>query len=233
MENKKMVQTEAVGTVSETRINSFMAQVYLLMSVGMIITALVASWVTNSLSLQYALISRPMLSFGLFILQILIVVALSAAVMRLSPVVAALLFLLYAALTGLVISSIFLVYSEEQIASVFWVSAGMFLLMSMVGLITKRDLSGAGGILLMLLLGWIVAWFFSFLFNLSEVNWALTFIGIALFAGLTAWDTQRLKEMGQQLDEHPAKGGMAVLGALTLYLDFINLFLLMLRASRR
>ena len=228
-----MVQTEAVGTVSETRINSFMAQVYLLMSVGMIITALVATWVTNSLSLQYALISRPMLSFGLFILQILIVVALSAAVMRLSPVVAALLFLLYAALTGLVISSIFLVYSEEQIASVFWVSAGMFLLMSMVGLITKRDLSGAGGILLMLLLGWIVAWFFSFLFNLSEVNWALTFIGIALFAGLTAWDTQRLKEMGQQLDEHPAKGGMAVLGALTLYLDFINLFLLMLRASRR
>jgi len=228
-----MVQTEAVGTVSETRINSFMAQVYLLMSVGMVVTALVATWVTNSLSLQYALISRPMLSFGLFILQILIVVALSAAVMRLSPVVAALLFLLYAALTGLVISSIFLVYSEEQIASVFWVSAGMFLLMSLVGLITKRDLSGAGGILLMLLLGWIVAWFFSFLFNLSEVNWALTFIGIALFAGLTAWDTQRLKEMGQQIDEHPAKGGMAVLGALTLYLDFINLFLLMLRASRR
>ena len=166
------------------------------MSVGMVVTALVATWVTNSLSLQYALISRPMLSFGLFILQILIVVALSAAVMRLSPVVAALLFLLYAALTGLVISSIFLVYSEEQIASVFWVSAGMFLLMSLVGLITKSDLSGAGGILLMLLLGWIVAWFFSFLFNLSEVNWALTFIGIALFAGLTAWDTQRLKEMG-------------------------------------
>lgn len=228
-----MAQAGTVSTVSESRINIFMGQVYLLMSVGMIVTALVATWVTNSLNLQYALISSPMLSFGLFILQVIIVVALSAAVMRLSPAVAALLFLVYAALTGLVISSIFLVYSEEQIASVFWVSAGMFLLMSLVGLITKRDLSGAGGILLMLLLGWIVAWFFSFLFNLSEVNWALTFIGIALFAGLTAWDTQRLKEMGQQLDDHPAKGGMAVLGALTLYLDFINLFLLMLRASRR
>jgi FtsH-binding integral membrane protein len=210
-----------------------MGQVYFLMSVGMVITALVASWVTNSLRLQFALISSPMLSFALFILQIIIVVALSAAVMRLSPGVAALLFLLYAALTGLVISSIFLVYSEEQIASVFWVSAGMFLLMSLVGLITKRDLSGAGGILLMLLLGWIVAWFFSFLFNLSNVNWALTFIGIALFAGLTAWDTQRLKQIGQQMDTHQAKGGLAVLGALTLYLDFINLFLLMLRASRR
>jgi len=228
-----MTQAGAVSTVSETRINTFMAQVYLLMSVGMIVTALVATWVTNSLNLQYALISSPMLSFGLFILQIIIVVALSAAVMRLSPGVAALLFLLYAALTGLVISSIFLVYSEGQIASVFWVSAGMFLLMSLVGLLTKRDLSGAGGILLMLLLGWIVAWFFSFLFNLSNVNWALTFIGIALFAGLTAWDTQRLKQMSQQLDSHPAKGGVAVLGALTLYLDFINLFLLMLRASRR
>ena len=228
-----MAQTNSVSTVSESRINTFMGQVYLLMSVGMVVTALVATWVTNSLNLQFVLISSPMLSFGLFILQIVIVVALSAAVMRLSPGVAALLFLLYAALTGLVISSIFLVYSEGQIASVFWVSAGMFLLMSLVGLITKRDLSGAGGILLMLLLGWIVAWFFSFLFNLSEVNWALTFIGIALFAGLTAWDTQRLKQIGQQMDDHPAKGGMAVLGALTLYLDFINLFLLMLRASRR
>jgi FtsH-binding integral membrane protein len=210
-----------------------MAQVYLLMSAGMVITALVATWVSNNLALQFRLISSPMLSFGLFIIQVIIVVALSAAVMRLSPGVAALLFLLYAALTGLVLSSIFLVYTEEQIASVFWVSAGMFLLMSLVGFLLKRDLSGAGGILLMLLLGWVVAWFFSFLFNLSNVNWALTFIGIALFAGLTAWDTQRLKQIGQQLDSHPAKGGLAVLGALTLYLDFINLFLLMLRASRR
>lgn len=228
-----MTQAGTLSTVSETRINTFMAQVYLLMSVGMIVTTLVATWVTNSLRLQYALLSSPMLSFGLFIFQIIIVVALSAAVMRLSPGVAALLFLLYAALTGLVISTIFLIYSEEQIASVFWVSAGMFLLMSLVGLLTKRDLSAAGGILLMLLMGWIVAWFFSFLFNLSDVNWALTFIGIALFAGLTAWDTQRLKQMGGQLESHPAKGGLAVLGALTLYLDFINLFLLMLRASRR
>ena len=182
-----MAQAGTVSTVSETRINTFMAQVYLLMSVGMIVTALVATWVTGNLALQYTLLSSPMLAFGLFILQIIIVVALSAAVMRLSPGAAALLFLLYAALTGLVISSIFLVYSQQQIASVFWVSAGMFLMMSLVGLFTKRDLSGAGGILLMLLLGWIVAWFFSALFNLSNVNWALTFVGIALFAGLTAW----------------------------------------------
>lgn len=114
-----MTQAGTLSTVSETRINTFMAQVYLLMSVGMIVTALVATWVTNSLRLQYALLSSPMLSFGLYIFQIIIVVALGAAVMRLSPGVAALLFLLYAALTGLVISTIFLIYSEEQIASVF------------------------------------------------------------------------------------------------------------------
>lgn len=228
-----MAQAGTVRTISETRINTFMAQVYLLMAVGMVVTALVATWVTNSLRLQYALFSSPLLAFGLFILQIIIVVALSAAVMRLSPAVAAILFLFYAALTGLTISSIFLVYTENQVASVFWVTAGMFLLMSLVGLTLKRDLSGAGGILLMLLLGWIVAYFFSALFNLSNINWALTFVGIALFAGLTAWDTQKLKQMGQQLEHHPAKGGLAVLGALTLYLDFINLFLLLLRASNR
>jgi FtsH-binding integral membrane protein len=86
---------------------------------------------------------------------------------------------------------------------------------------------------LLMSVGMIVAFFFSALFYLSNVNWALTIVGIALLAGPTAWDTQRLKQMGQQLDNHPTKGGLAVLGALTLYLDLINLFLLMLRASRR
>ncbi|NKQ35731.1 MAG: Bax inhibitor-1/YccA family protein [Chloroflexi bacterium] len=194
---------------------------------------MVATWVSTNLRFQYRLFTHPGLLFGLFILQIIIVVALSASVMRLSTGVAALLFLLYSALTGLTFSSLFIVYTDEQIASVFWVAAGMFLLMSLVGLLLKRDMSGAGGIILMLLLGWIVAWFFSILFNLSEINWLLTFIGIALFAGLTAWDTQRLKKMGQQLDDHPARGGLIVMGALSLYLDFINLFLLLLRASSR
>ena len=104
-----MAQAGTISPVSETRINTFMAQVYLLMSVGMVVTALVATWVTTNAALQFKLLTSPMLAFGLFILQIIIVVALSAAVMRLSPVVAALLFLFYAALTGLTISSIFLV----------------------------------------------------------------------------------------------------------------------------
>jgi hypothetical protein len=85
----------------------------------------------------------------------------------------------------------------------------------------------------MLLLGWIVAWFFSFLFPISNFNWALNFVGIILFVGLTAYDTNRLKQMGHQLDDHPARSGLVILGALTLYLDFINLFLLLLRARSR
>ena len=103
----------------------------------------------------------------------------------------------------------------------------------MAGLLLKRDSSTAGNILFMLLLGWIISWFISWFFPYSAFNWALTSIGIALFVGLTAYDTQRLRQMGSQLDNNPAAGGLAVLGALTLYLNFINLFLLILRARNR
>jgi FtsH-binding integral membrane protein len=220
-------------TVSETRINSFLAQVYLVMSFGLVVTGLVASWTSNNLALMLNLTLRPGFAFGLFIVQIIIVVALSAAVMRLAPAVAALLFFIYSGLTGLTLSSIFLVYTQEQIAQVFWLTAGTFFVTSLFGLLFKRDLSSAGNVLFMLLVGWMIAWIFSWLFPFSNFNWALTYIGIALFVGLTAYDTQRLKQIGAQLDSHPARGGLVVVGALALYLDFINLFLLMLRASRR
>ncbi len=227
--------TEAIvtGTVSEARVNRFLAQVYLIMSVGLVVTAVVSTWVSTSLKFQFRLFTSPTLGFGLFILQIIVVVALSASVMRLSPGVAFLLFLFYAALVGVTISSIFLIYGQEQVYTVFWVTAGTFLVTSLVGLLIKKDMSGFGHFLFMLLLGWIVAYFFSYLFRMPNINWGLTFVGIALFVGLTAWDTQRLKQIGQQIDDHPARGGIAVLGALNLYLDFINLFLLMLRAASR
>lgn len=229
-----MVNSRAASlAVSETRVNAFLAQVYLVMSVGLVVTGLVASWVSGNVELLLKIGFRPGYAFGLFILQIIIVVALSAAVMRMAPAVATLLFLLYSGLTGLTISTIFLVYTQEQISQVFWITAGTFFVTSLFGVLFKRDLSSAGNVLFMLLLGWIIAWMFSWLFPFSTFNWALTYIGIALFVGLTAYDTQKLKQIGQQLDSHPARGGLVVLGALTLYLDFINLFLLLLRASRR
>jgi FtsH-binding integral membrane protein len=228
-----MAQATAVAPVSEVRINRFLAQVYLIMAIGLVITGFTANWTSNDLARMINLTLRPGFAFGLFILQIIIVVGLSAAAMRMNPAVAFLLFLLYSALTGVTLSSIFLVYTSEEIGQVFWITAGTFFVTSMAGLLLKRDMSTAGGILFMLLLGWIIAWIFSWLFPYSSFNWALTYIGIAIFIGLTAYDTQRLKQIGSQLDTHPAAGGLSVLGALTLYLDFINLFLLILRARNR
>ena len=228
-----MAHAAVAAPVTEVRVNRFLAQVYLIMSLGLVVTALVATWVSSNARLLFRIAADPWFAFGLFIIQIMVVSTLSAAAMRLKPAVAALLFLLYSALTGLTISSIFVVYEQEQIAYVFWITAGTFFVTSLFGLLFKRDLSAAGNVLFMLLLGWLIAWSFSWLFPFSNINWLLTFLGIALFVGLTAHDTQKLKQIGAQLGEHPAGGGLAVLGALTLYLDFINLFLLMLRASRR
>ncbi|MBX3056884.1 MAG: Bax inhibitor-1/YccA family protein [Anaerolineae bacterium] len=229
-----MARAVQKSAVSDTRIARFMAQVYLLMAAGLVITALVSTWVSTNLELLWRISTNPWIAWGLFLVQIFIVVALSAAVMRLNPGVAALLFFVYAALTGLTISTIFLIYSQQQIASVFWITAGTFLVTSIVGLVIKIDLAKSGGILFMLLCGWSLAWIFSLIFwPNSNFNWTLNFLGIALFVGLTAWDTAALKAMAQQLDNHPARGGLMVLGALKLYLDFINLFLLLLRASNR
>ena len=220
----------AARPVSEVRINTFLAQVYLLMALGLAITGFVASWTSQNIALMMRT-TMPGFAFGLFIFQIIIVVALSAAIMKMSPVVAFLLFLLYSALTGLTFASLFVVYTDTQIAQVFWVTAGVFFVTSIIGLILKKDLSSWGYVLFMLLLGWIIAWIFGWFF--PGINMLLTYVGIALFVGLTAYDTQRLKEIGKQVDDHPARGGLVVIGALSLYLDFINLFLLLLRASNR
>jgi FtsH-binding integral membrane protein len=220
-------------TVSEARVNAFLARTYLIMAFGLLITGIVATWTGNNLNLLLRLNTNPWIAFGLFIVQIFIVAMLSAAVLRLAPLLAALLFVLYAGLTGLTISSIFLVYTQETISYVFWLTAGTFFLTSLFGIVFKRDLSTSGSVLFMLLLGWTFAWLVSWLFPFSNFNWLLTYLGIAIFVGLTAYDAQRLKQIGQRMDSHPARGGLVILGALTLYLDFINLFLLLLRASRR
>ncbi len=226
-----MSQVKAKTMVlSETRVNTFLGQVYLLMALGLLVTGLVASWTSNNQDLLVQTL-HPGFAFGLFILQVILVVSLSAAVMRMSPAMAGLLFLLYSALTGLTFASLFIVYSESEIAQVFWLTSGTFFLTSIFGMTFKRDFSSSGNILFMLLLGWTLAWMFSWFF--PGLNMLLTFIGIGLFVGLTAYDTQRLKQIGQQIDDHPARGGLVVIGALSLYLDFINLFLLMLRAANR
>jgi len=228
-----MTQAVAARPVATTKANTFVAQVYLLMTLGLIVTGLVTQWVYSNKDFLLRIATSPWLAFGIFIIQIMIVAALSAAVMRLSPAVAFLLFLLYSALTGLMLSTIFIYYGKALVSSVFWFSAATFFIAGLVGLLTKRDLSSHGMVLFMLLAGWSVAWIISFFFPYSSFNWAMNFIGIALFVGLAAWDANAIKHLGTQVEQHPARGGLVVIGALKLYLDFINLFLLMLRAAGR
>ena len=220
-------------TSEDAKLNTFLAQIYMVMSLGLVVTGLVASATSNNLELILRISLNPWISFGLFIIQIAVVALLSAAAIKMSPALAGLFFILYSGLTGLTISSIFLVYTEEQIASVFWITASLFFLISIFSFLFQLKLGSFTTVIFMLLLGWSIAWAASWLFPLSTFNWALTYIGIALFVGLTAYDTQRLREIGKQIGSHPARGGLVIIGALTLYLDFINLFLLMLRTSRR
>jgi hypothetical protein len=227
-------QTTAVKASADARVSRFLALVYLVMTVGMVVTALVATWVAGNEQLILRILFRPWFAFGLFILQIILVTVLSGAVMRLSPVAAVLIFLLYSALTGMTISSIFIYYSQSTVAYAFWMAAGMFLFSSVVGLFIRRDLSGIGRFLLLVLMGWTFGLFLSWFFPAaSGFNEALNITGIILFAALTAWDTQQLKQLADELEGRQGMGGLVVLGALKLYLDFINLFLLLLRTSRR
>ena len=229
-----MAQAKATPVTSEARFNRFLALVYLVMAVGMAITAWVASSVYTNEDLMKRILFSPWFAFGLFMLQIVIVVWLSAAVMRMSPGLALLLFLIYSALTGLALSSIFIYYSQSQIAYTFWVAAGMFLFSSIVGFFIKGDLSGVGRFLMLALLGWLFGWIFVLFFPTSPgLNQVMNFSGILLFAGLTVWDTNRLRQLSTQLEGKQGMGGLVVIGALALYLDFINLFLLLLRTSRR
>lgn len=229
-----MAQAKSIPAASEVRFNRFLALVYLVMAVGMAITAWVAFSVSSNPALMKRILFDPWFTFGLFMIQIIVVVWLSAAVMRMSPFVALLMFLFYSALTGLALSSIFIYYSQSTIAYTFMVTAGMFLFSSIVGFFIKGDLSGVGRFLLLAILGWLFGWIFVWIFpQAAGLNQAMNFTGILLFAGLTVWDTNRLKQLSIQLEGKQGMGGIVVVGALSLYLDFINLFLLLLRTSRR
>jgi FtsH-binding integral membrane protein len=229
-----MAQARVVPAASEVRFNRFLALVYLVMAVGMAITAWVSTSVSTNPDMMKRILFDPWFTFGLFMIQIIVVVWLSAAVMRMSPGVALLLFLFYSALTGLALSSIFIYYSQSTIAYTFWITAGMFLFSSVVGFFVKGDMSAVGRFLMLALLGWLFGWIFVWIFpQTAGMNQLMNFTGILLFAGLTVWDTNRLKQLSTQLEGQQGMGGLVVIGALALYLDFINLFLLMLRTSRR
>ena len=223
----------AAPAVSEVRFGRFLALVYLIMAVGMLVTAFMAQSVSDNPEFVKRTLFNPWFCFGLFMLQIILVAWLAARADSMSAGLAFLLFLAYSALMGISLSSIVIYYSQQTIASAFWAAAGMFLLSGLVGFFIKKDLSAVGRFLILALLGYLFALMMSFFMPFAYgFNNAVTFVGIILFAGLTAWDTQRLKMIAARIPPDAPIGGIAVNGALALYLDFINLFLLMLRASR-
>ncbi len=220
---------------AQLRDRTLLQQVYAWMSGGLIVTALVALWSYSSGTIYNLLATTPSVLWALLIAEFAVVIGLSWGINRMSALLAAGAFLFYAALNGLTLSVMFLVYTEGSIASTFFVTGGVFGAMSLIGYTTKRDLSGLRGFLMMGLIGLLLASVVNYFLASSALYWITTYVGVAIFVGLTAYDTQKIKAMSARADYSNGEvvRKLAIMGALTLYLDFINLFLYLLRIFGR
>ncbi len=223
----------AVPGVREDAQRAFLAKVFGWMFLGLLVTAGVAAWFSQTVDMETFVADNPFIFFGAIIAQLVLVIALVAMVNRMAPALAMAMFLLYSGLTGFVFSMIISGYTTGSIASTFAITAGMFGAMALFGYVTKRDLSSLGSILFMALIGFIIASIVNLIWFNETIYWVLTGIGILIFCGLTAYDMQKLKEIGAGEMDEQASDRAAVVGALALYLDFINLFLLLLRIFGR
>lgn len=210
---------------------ALMRKVYVWMTLALVISGITAYGVANSPGILTAIFTNRLLFWGLIIAEFALVWYVSARIMRLSLVSATMLFVLYSVLNGVTLSSIFVIYTMTSIASVFFITAGTFAAMSLVGYFTKTDLSPMGRVLFMLLIGLIIATLVNvFLLKDTGFGLILSYVGVLIFVGLTAYDTQKIKQMLVQADDVTEEAQkIALLGSLTLYLDFINLFLYLLR----
>ncbi len=207
-----------------------MRKVYTWMALALVITGFTAYYVATTPSLLSLIYSNQVVLWGLIIAELALVIGLSAAINRLSLTTATLLFVLYSVLNGAMLSSVFLIYTTASIANVFFITAGTFGAMAAYGYFTKKDLTSWGRILLMALIGIIIASVVNIFLRNSMFDLVISYIGVAIFVGLTAYDSQKIKEMMLQApDASEQAQKIALLGALTLYLDFINLFLYLLR----
>jgi uncharacterized protein len=219
---------------ADERVTVFLRSVYGWMFAGLGITAVVAYFVAQSPALVVGIASNPFSFWGLLLAQLGIVFFLSARVAKIAPGTAALLFTVYSALTGVTFSFILLSYTGESIATTFLVCAGMFGGLAFYGTTTSRSLAGWGQFLFMGLIGVVLASIVGIFWQNDAFQFVLSFIGVIVFTGLTAYDAQRLKHMALATPSGQL-GSHAIVGALALYLDFINLFLMLLRllGSRR
>lgn len=212
-----------------------MRKVYVWMAFALVITGVCAFGVADSPGIITAIYSNQVILWGLVIAELALVIGITAAINKLSLTTATLLFILYSAINGVMLSSIFLVYTASSIASVFFITAGTFAVMAFIGYTTKTDLTSMGKILLMALIGLIIASLVNVFFvKSSGFDLILSYVGVLVFVGLTAYDSQKIKQMLQMApDAGEGAQKLALLGALSLYLDFINLFIYLLRIMGR
>ena len=216
------------------RVTAFLRKVYGWMAVGLGVTAVVAAAVAGSPTLLQTIFGNRMVFFALIIGELGLVFYLSARVNRLAPGTAAGLFLLYSALNGATLAGILLLFTGASVATTFAVTAGTFGALALYGSTTRRSLAGVGQFVFMGLIGVVLASVVGMFWHNDALQFVISVVGVIVFTGLTAWDAQRLKQMAMAVPEGQA-GSFAVVGALSLYLDFVNLFLFLLRflGSRR
>jgi len=224
--------TNSVQTAD--RVSAFLWKVYGWMAIGLGLTAMVAFTVAGSPDLLRVLVGNRLVFFALVIAELGLVFYLSARADRLAPGTAAGLFAIYSALNGVTLSAILLAYTGESVTMTFVVTAGMFGSLALFGSTTKRSLAGAGQFFMMGLVGLILASLIGMFWHNDALQFLISVVGVIVITGLTAWDAQRLKQMALALPAGQV-GSYAIVGALSLYLDFINLFLMLLRftGSRR
>lgn len=213
---------------------ALMRKVYVWMSLALVITGLSAYVVATIPVLSSAVLNNSVIFWVLVISELALVLGLSAAINKLSLTTATLMFVLYSVINGATMSSIFLIYSTSSIAQVFFITAGTFAVMAFIGYTTKADLTSIGKISLMALIGLIIAGIVNIFLRNSMFDLIISGVGVLVFVGLTAYDSQKIKEMlSSATDTGEVAQKFALLGALTLYLDFINLFLYLLRLLGR
>ncbi len=210
---------------------ALMRKVYVWMTLALVITGFTAYGVASSPGIISALVANRMLFIGFLIAEVALVWFVSARIMKLSLTAATLIFTAYSVLNGITLSMIFLAYTMQSIASVFFITAGTFAVMSLIGYFPKTDLSSLGKILMMAVIGLIIATVVNaFLLKSGGFSLIISYVGVLIFVGLTAYDTQKIKVMLAEADNMTEEAQkIALLGSLSLYLDFINLFLFLLR----
>lgn len=223
--------TRAGAVEAAQKVTTFLRAVYGWMAVGLAVTAVVASLVADS-SLPYTIAANRLLFWGLLLAQLGLVVVLSARVHAMSPAMASGLFLVYSALTGVTMSFLLLAYTGASVASTFVVTAGMFGALALYGTLTTRSLAGWGQFLFMGLIGVVLASIVGIFWQNDLMQFLIAFCGVIVFTGLTAYDAQGLRHMALSLPTGQT-ATYAIRGALTLYLDFINLFISLLRLFGR